>query len=233
VSAAHPPAWIASLLSWLALFAASRAHGSWGVAFAPANATSPRPPIVYLHGMWASPEDSCAIFERGATEFGFLVCPRGNAPFGDGNMWSGTYADAEKQIGPALAAAEALAPGKMDRGGDGTLIGYSNGAYFAVEVACAEPGRWSALILLSMKLNLDPTRLRTAGVRRVLLAAGDRDGAQASMRQVADGLKTAGLDARFMSLGPGGHPFPVDMADRMVEAIRWARGRALPSEPSE
>lgn len=232
MSAAHSFTWIAPLVSWLAVFAAPRAQGSWGVAFAPANITSPRPPIVYLHGMWASPEDSCFVFERAATEFGFLVCPRGNAPFGDGTMWSGTYADAQRQIRPALAAAEALAPGKMDRGGDGTLIGYSNGAYFAVEVACAEPGRWSGLILLSMKLKLDATRLRTAGVERVLLAAGDQDGARASMQQGADRLRAEGLEARFMSLGPGGHPFPADMADRMVEAIRWARGHT-PPEASE
>jgi predicted esterase len=208
-----------------AAFASPRAGGSWGVAIAPADASSPRPPIVFLHGMWASPEEQCAVFERAATEFGFLVCPRGNTPFADGYMWTGTYADAERQIAPALAAAEALAPGKMDRGRDGTLIGYSNGAYFAAEVAYAEPGRWSGLILLSMKLHLDAARLRAAGVRRVLLAAGDQDSVHESMQQTAEELEAGGLEARFMSLGPGGHPFPPDMAHRMVEAIRWARGR--------
>jgi predicted esterase len=91
------------------------------------DVTSARPAIVFLHGMWASPEDSCGVFERGATRFGFLVCPRGNAPLGDGRMWAGTAADAERQMRAALAAAEAMAPGKMDRN-RGTLIGYSNGA---------------------------------------------------------------------------------------------------------
>jgi predicted esterase len=164
------------------------------------------------------------VFEQGATQFGFLVCPRANSPFDGGLMWSGTFADAEKQIRPALVAAERLAPGKMDRTGGGTLVGYSNGAYFAVEVACAERGRWSGLILLSMKLRVDAARLRAAGIRRVLLAAGDRDGARTSMEQTAEQLEAAGLEARFESLGPGGHPFPADMADRMVEAIRWVRG---------
>lgn len=217
---------VAVLATSPAAFASPRAGGSWGVAIAPADMSSPRPLIVFLHGMWASPEEQCAVFERAASEFGFLVCPRGNTPFADGFMWTGTYADAEKRIAPALAATEALAPGKVDHGRDGTLIGYSNGAYFAAEVACAEPGRWSGLILLSMKLRLDAARLRAAGVRRVLLAAGDQDSVRESMQQTAEELRAGGLQARFMSLGPGGHPFPPDMADRMVDAIRWARGRA-------
>jgi predicted esterase len=132
-----------------------QAHGSWGVAFAPADVSTPRPVIAYLHGMWASPEQSCGTFIKAAAPFGWLVCPRGNAPLGQGRMWAGTGADALRQLHRALDAAGALAPGKLDRA-DGTLVGYSNGAYFAAEAACAEKGRWTGLVLLSMKLALDP-----------------------------------------------------------------------------
>jgi predicted esterase len=208
------------------LLASARAHGSWGVAYPPADATAPRPPIVFLHGMWASPEDSCGYFERGATPFGFLVCPRGNAPLGDGRMWGGTYASVAPSVHAALRAAESLAPGKLDRSGGGTLVGYSNGAYFAAEVAESEPGRWSGLVLLSMRLDLDAARLRAAGVRRVVLAAGDKDGARSSMQALAERTNAAGgggLRVRFMSLGKGGHEFPSDMPSRMCVAIAWAR----------
>ncbi|HEX3344775.1 MAG TPA: hypothetical protein VHS09_09395, partial [Polyangiaceae bacterium] len=92
---------------------AVRAHGGWGVAVPPADTTSPRPAIVYLHGMWASPEDSCGAFEHAATPFGFLVCPRGNSPLGDGKMWTGTYATVAPNIHAALDAAAKLAPGKL------------------------------------------------------------------------------------------------------------------------
>jgi len=214
----------ALLFRFAALLASAHAHGAWGVAVAPAGADGPRPAIVFLHGMWASPEDSCPSLESAATPFGFLVCPRGNAPLGDGKMWAGTYANAERQIHAALDAAEALAPGRLDRSGDGTLLGFSNGAYFAAEVACAEPGRWTGLVLMSMKLDLDAARLRAAGVRRVALAAGDQDASRASMEALArrlDGRR--GLAARFMSLGPVAHTFPPDMADRMCAAIAWVR----------
>jgi predicted esterase len=106
-------------------------------------------------------------------------------------------------------------------------VGYSNGAYFAAQVAQAEPGRWSSLVLLSMRVELDATRLQAAGVRRVVLAAGELDEAAAPMEALARRIDgDAGLQARFMSLGPGGHPFPPDMGPRMCTAIAWVRGES-------
>ncbi len=206
--------------------AASQTHGAWGVAYAPGDSSGARsaPAIVYLHGMWASPEDSCGRFARAAAPFGFLVCPRANAPFSGGRMWTGTYASVAPGVHAALDAAAHLAPGRLNRSGDGTLIGYSNGAYFAVEIACAEQGRWTGLILLSMRLRLDVARLRSAGVQRVLLGAGERDGARAGMQAMEGPLRAGGLLARFVSLGPGGHEFPADMDERMCDAVAWVRG---------
>jgi predicted esterase len=203
------------------------AHGAWGVAYAPEDTTAPRPVILYLHGMWATPEDSCGVFARASIPFGFLVCPRGNAlmpkSLGDGPMWAGTYASVAPAVHAALRAAEAAAPGKLARAGDGTIVGYSNGAYFAAEIARAEPGKWSGLVLLSMRLDLDAARLRAAGIRRIVLAAGDRDGARASMKALAEKVDGAGLPTRFMSLGAVGHEFPRDMERQMCAAVAWVR----------
>ena len=215
----------AAALAFASLVLASlRTQGAWGVAYPPADTTAPRPAIVYLHGMWASPEDSCGYFEHAATPFGFLVCPRGNAPLGEGRMWAGTYASVAPQLHAALDAAGRLGAGKLDRHAPGTIVGYSNGAYFAVEIAYAEPGRWTGLVLLSMHLELDVPRLKSAGVRRVVLAAGDKDGARPSMQALAERTDSAGLPARFVSLGPGGHPFPPSLDGPMCDAIAWVRG---------
>jgi predicted esterase len=202
---------------------ALRAHGSWGVAYPPVDTSAPRPAIVYLHGMWASPEDSCGLFERSATSFGFLVCPRGNAPLGDGKMWAGTYASVAPSLHAALDAAAAAGPGRLDRAASGTMMGYSNGAYFAAEIAEAEPRRWTGLVLLSMHLELDEARLRAAGVKRVVLGAADKDGARESMKTLAEHLDAAGLPSRFVSLGPGGHELPPDLDARMCEPLAWVR----------
>lgn len=209
------------------LLAALRAHGAWGVAYPPADVAEARPALVYLHGMWASPEDSCPMFEAAAQPYGFLVCPRGNAPLGDGRMWAGTYGSVLPQLRGALKAAEALAPGKLS-GHDGTLLGYSNGAYFAAEIALHEPGAWTSLVLLSMHLELDAAKLGAAGIHRVVLGAGDKDMAAASMKALAAKLDADGLPTRYVSLGPGGHELPRDMSERMGEVVQWVRSTPSP-----
>jgi predicted esterase len=215
---------LAFALAWVATVLASpQAHGAWGVAYPPADPTTPRPAIVFLHGMWAGPEDACPPLRDAATRFGFLVCPRGNTPFDAGTMWTGTAAEAAGPLRTALDEAARLTPGKLDRAAEGTLVGYSNGAYFAAELARAQPGRWPGLVLLGMNLDLDPARLLAAGVRRVVLAAGEQDDTRAPMQALAQKLDAAGLSARFVSLGPGGHAFPPDMASRTCAMIAWVR----------
>jgi predicted esterase len=215
------------LLAPILLLGSTRLTGSWGVAYPPVDASTPRAPIVYLHGMWATPEDSCPLLAHAATARGFLVCPRGNSPSPpEGRMWTGTYATVAPSLHSALATASALSPGALDRQAAGTLVGYSNGAYFAAEIALHEPGRWTGLVLISMRLDLDADKLRAAGVHRVVLAAGEKDGARDSMRAQAARLSAAGLSARFMSLGDVGHelPVPPGIDGTLAEALAWVGG---------
>ena len=202
------------------------AHGAWGTAYATSD--GPRAVILYLHGMWASPEDSCPLFARAATAHGIVVCPRGNARLADGShYWAGGHRAIAPRLDAALTEAAALASSaQRDRDastGDGTLVGFSNGAAFALQVALAEPGRWTGLVLMAMRLSLDPKKLEAAGVRRVLLAAGDLDGARAAMEQEAKRLVAAGFDARYVSLGRVGHSFAPDMDAWMRDALAWVR----------
>lgn len=215
------------VLPAILLLGSTRLAGQWGVAYPPADASTPRAPIVYLHGMWATPEDSCPLLAHAATARGFLVCPRGNSPSpGEGRMWTGTYATIAPSVHAALATASALSPGALSPTASGTLVGYSNGAYFAAEIATHEPGRWTGLVLLSMRLDLDASKLRAAGVRRVVLAAGDKDGARDAMRAQAEHMNAEGLPTRFVSLGDVGHelPVPPGIDGMLAEALAWVGG---------
>jgi predicted esterase len=186
----------------------------WGIAFSPAGATNPA--IVYLHGMWASPEDSCAPFEPAAVDLHApLICPRGNRPRASGGAFGGPLAEKRRSLDDAIAA---LA---IDRGG--TLAGFSSGAAFASELAIAEPGRWTGLVLMSMKLEVRAAAWKKAGVRRVVFAAGELDGTHAAMNAAAAACEAAGLPARFVSLGKVGHHFATDMEERMKDALAWVR----------
>jgi predicted esterase len=173
--------------------------------------------------MWASPEDSCPSFEIAAAPHGFLVCPRGNAPLGAGHMWSGDYAAVSARIKTALDAADALSPGALDRTHDGTLMGFSNGAAFAVKIAIAEEGRWSGLVLMAMDLTLDADKLKRTGIKRIVFGAGDLDGSRASLERATRAMNAAGIPSRFVSLGPVGHHFAKDMVEKMTDAIAWVR----------
>ena len=75
-----------------------------------------------------------------------------------------------------------------------------------------------------MKLDLEPTRLRNAGVRRVVLAAGDQDESRGPMQELAARLERGGVRSRFVGLGPVAHSFPPDMPAIMCDAIAWVRG---------
>jgi predicted esterase len=174
--------------------------------------------------MWASPEDSCSFFEAAAAPHGFLVCARGNLRFGAGHRWGGDVRAVAARVDAALVAASALAPGVLERH-DGTLMGFSNGASFAMQLAIAEPGQWTGLVLMSMDLAPDAERLKRAGIRRVVLATGDRDGSRASLERATKTLNAAGLPSRYVSLGPVGHSFAPDMIAKMTDAIAWVRER--------
>ena len=62
--------------------------------------------------------------------------------------------------------------------------------------------------------------LRANGVERVLLAAGEFDGARPDMTLAARVLDRAGMPARFVSLGRAGHSFAPSEA-WLREALGW------------
>jgi predicted esterase len=150
---------------------------------------------VVLHGMCSDPEPMCSLYatvDRGAS---WLLCPAGNGSCSDGSPdWAGPPASRAADVDAALdALARDLDPGAAAR--PALLAGYSRGAFTARDLALLRPGRYAALVLLSAAISPDPARLRAAGVRRVLLAAGDLDGAHASMQRTAQKLTAAGLPA--------------------------------------
>lgn len=194
-----------------------RAKAPYGIVVAP---PALHVPVVYLHGMWASPEDSCSFFEAAASRVGPLVCPRGNLPASAGGAWGGALSHKRVHLDEALAAAAAHGP----LAHEGVLLGFSSGAAFALELAQHEPGRWPALVLMSMSLSTSAAALRAAKVRRVVLAAGEHDGSFAHLRALATRLDAGGVPTRFVTLGKVGHHFAVDTEARMIDAIAWVRG---------
>lgn len=192
--------------------ASVRTHGRFGATFDPGAAPGL---IVYMHGMGASPEDSCRTFEPAAiANRARLVCPRGNAKKSEGGAWVGNLDDRRHSLDQLMPV----------RPAGGTLMGFSIGARVALQIALSEPGKWSGLVLMNQKMELSRDELARAGIQRVVLCAGEYDASYPVLFAEKQKLVKAGFAARFVTLGPVGHHFSADMEARMVEAITWVRG---------
>jgi predicted esterase len=179
--------------------------------------------IVMLHGMCDTPENECSRFH--AASSGFLVCPRANGECGNGGaIWRGPFASKQALVAGSLQALKSELGDAIDTEHEATLIGFSQGAYLALNLVTDDANPFSKLILIGASVEPDVRVLKRAGVRRVLLAAGDYDGAKTNMQRAAARLASEGFDARYMSLGLVGHQFAVDMDGWMRRALSWVDG---------
>ncbi len=131
---------------------------------------------------------------------------------------------AEKGVNEAIEAAIARAKAALPEIDDDhgrTLIGYSLGAYRAVNVAQAGTAQYPRVMLIGANVSLDQARLARNGTERVLLCAGNRDMMHDPMQREAERARRAGLQTRFMDLGPVGHFFTPSFAEYLPQALAW------------
>jgi alpha-beta hydrolase superfamily lysophospholipase len=197
------------------------------VFYAPQNgAASPRPVTVLLHGLCGDPRRACEPFVSASTERGWLVCPRGEDSCGGGARWRLRPDDDERRVEESLQALARERTGQVDVGAPRILVGFSLGGIAAVRIAQSAPlsGVYSGLVVIASQVRPDAALLRKAGVKRVVLAAGDLDLTSAPLRDDARRLELEGLPTRFVSLGHFGHGYPADMEERMREPMAWVAG---------
>jgi pimeloyl-ACP methyl ester carboxylesterase len=174
--------------------------------------------VVYLHGIHGLAVNGCPWMRSDA---GWTVCPEANERLANGTFsWAGSAADKR-----AIVARAERAAGSGD--GETVLVGFSQGAYVVVELLEARLGRYRGVVFLSADVAPTARELRAAGVSRVVLGAGELDGAYAPMRATAERLGRDGrdgLDVRFVSLGRVGHTYAADDRAALANAIAWAAG---------
>jgi predicted esterase len=191
--------------------------------YPPRTPSARAPLIVALHGKDMDPIDLCELWKEEGRAQGWLACPAGNAPGGASFDWGGPTADRIDALDAQLASIDGVYGSLIDHERGDILVGFSRGAFLARDLVYARPGRFRGLILLGAAATLDADRLRAAGIRRVVLAAGDRDDARRTMLGAADRLAARGLPARFMGLGDIPHALPPDLARVMKQALAWVR----------
>jgi predicted esterase len=191
-----------------------------GVVVYPAVVAGPRSVTVVLHGMCSEPANICRHFAREVTAAEHLVCPRAaQRCTGGGSSWP--QRGFVEQVEQAVQRAEAMLHGRVDGSAGRTLIGYSLGAFRALELAQRGAGKYPRVMLIGARVYPNPRLLRENGVERVLLSAGAWDMMHDHMRQQSQRLQRSGARARFLGLGPVGHSFTPSFADYLPEALRW------------
>jgi predicted esterase len=177
----------------------------------------PHPVTVMLHGMCGAPENECSYFENAATRGTWLICPRATlkCPSG-GSTWS--FSRREETVEAAVARVAAAFPGRVDTDSNRTLIGFSLGAFVAMDLANRAPSRWSRVVLIGAKITPLVSHL-SRGKTTFVLGAGELDLSYQHMRRTTRTLQAAGIDASFLSLGRVGHRFAEDMDGWVTRAL--------------
>ena len=190
------------------------------LVYPPARDDSAKPITVMLHGMCDTPENECPYFADAVTPYSWLVCPaaRGRCSNG-GSIWDQRYR--HKTLEDSLHLVETHYPQHVAVDAPRTLIGFSLGGIFGMDVAHRGQGRYERVILIGAKVYPDARLLEQAGVSKLILAAGDYDMMSRHMKSVAHSTERHGFPALFLSLGKVGHRFPDDLTERMTLALKW------------
>jgi predicted esterase len=186
------------------------------------HARGAQPVIMYLHGRGGNPEEDCRKWARVGARFGWVVCPSGSGTSeSGGRAWTNGTIDAEREIDATIEALRDKYHGKVQRRGN-VLIGFSEGAWIAMNVGLHDQRTWSKWLILGasdaywgdVTEALDKDKRR---VRRVYLLTGENDGVAQNTVKVGETLKNAKVPVK-VKLVPGmGHEVP---GDRMVSTYR-------------
>lgn len=186
-----------------------------------------KPVLVYLHGRGGHPEADCRRWAPLARRYGWLVCPSGPVPYGDGRAWDNNWPSAHHATMAAINALRDKYGRRVQLWGN-TLIGFSEGAYAAMNVGVREPrtfNRW--LILAANSKYWGGPGLEALGsakdrVRRVFLITGEHDGVIEGTHQVEEWLHKAGVPTRVITPSNMGHETPLEKKTEMYRsALSW------------
>jgi len=187
-----------------------------------------RPVIVYLHGRGADPKHYCQRWSRVTRNLGWLVCPSGPEDRGDGKRgWNNSWPTGRNIVMAAIDGLRRKYGRRVQLYGN-TLIGFSEGAFVAMNVGLREPHTFNRWLILGADTDywgaaglatLPEARGR---VRRVYLITGGHDDVVDDAAQVKRWLTSAGVPVRVSTPKDMGHEVALEAKPAMYQAaLRW------------
>lgn len=186
-----------------------------------------RPVIVYLHGRGGNPAADCRRWAPIARRFGWLVCPSGPVPYNAGRGWNNSWPAGQSLV---MASIEALRKeyGRRVQLYGNTLIGFSEGAYVAMNVGVREPRTFNRWLILGADVSywggagVEALKDARTRVRRVALITGAHDMVVDDTRTVAGWLEKEKVPIRVQTPGELAHEVALERMPGLYEsALRW------------
>lgn len=188
---------------------------------------SMKPVIVYLHGRGGNPERDCRRWARIARRVGWLVCPSGPVAHNSGRAWNNNWVNAHHVTMQAIQQLRERFGRRVQLYGN-TLVGFSEGAYAAMNVGVREPRTFNRWLILGATSTywggpgLEALQTARQRVRRVYLITGERDEVVDGTREVEAWLKRARVTTRLSTPDDMGHELLLEKKPFLYEqALRW------------
>jgi predicted esterase/LysM repeat protein len=189
-----------------------------------------RPILVYLHGRGGHPEEDCKRWAPVARRLGWLVCPSGPSAFGNGRSWDNNWPVANQITMGAVQALRNRYGRRVQLYGN-TLVGFSEGAYAAMNVGVREPHTFNRWLILAASTHywggagLEALESARDRVRRVYLITGEHDEVADATRAVEAWLRKAKVTTRVSFPKDMGHELALDRKPFLyAQALRWLNG---------
>ncbi|HVU05794.1 MAG TPA: LysM peptidoglycan-binding domain-containing protein [Polyangiaceae bacterium] len=187
-----------------------------------------KPVIIYLHGRGAEPKRYCQRWSRVARHLGWLVCPQGQEDRGGGKRgWQNNWVAGRNIVMHAIEGLRKKYGRRVQLYGN-TLVGFSEGAFVAMNVGLREPHTFNRWLILGADTDywgaagvatLPEARGR---VRRVYLITGRHDDVVGDADEVRKWLKKAGVPVRVSTPADMGHEVALEAKPAMYQAaLRW------------
>jgi len=186
-----------------------------------------RPVIVYLHGRGGQPAADCQRWAPIARKWGWLVCPSGPEDRGSGRGWANNWAAGHHIVMASVKSLREKFGRRVQLYGN-TIVGFSEGAYVAMNVGVREPHVFNRWLILAAKSTywggpgleaLDTARHQ---LKRVFLITGEEDGVVDGTEDALRRLKEAHVPTRIVTPDDMGHEVPLERKASLYQAaLRW------------
>ena len=182
-----------------------------------------RPVLMYLHGRGGHPERDCRRWAQVARPLGWLVCPSGPGAAGAGRGWNNSWLTAHTAAMRTLSALRNKYGRRVQLYGN-TLIGFSEGAYAAMNVGVREPKAFNRWLILAANstywgpLGRQGLKSSRSRLKKVYLITGEKDGVIQGTRDVREILKQAKISTRITTPGDMGHELKLEAKRELYRA---------------